>query len=128
MAIEEKNKKLAFFDGWRLRWQNKGGGELFDEKPNGHCWPVWTPPQKWWDSPTGKAAILSGDFDSRPPNYFKNLNDIQELVMQLNDEDKCRFSGQLMDSMGDRKFELFLTINATAPQRCEAIGKTLNLW
>lgn len=130
MTIEEKNNELAFFDDWQLHWQNKGGGELFNVKPSGHCWSVWTPPLKWWNTPIGQAAILSGDFDPRPPNYFKDLNAVHELFKCVPQNLKPKYFTILCSQVSS-----LITLNgyyeateATAEQRCEAIGKTLDLW
>jgi len=138
MTIEEKNNELAFFDDWQLHWQNKGGGELFNVKPSGHCWSVWTPPQKWWNTPIGQAAILSSDFNYRPPNYFKDLNAVHELekiVELILDSEAWKLDHWINEVVcGDAGIDVdpnlavSLIRKATAEQRCEAIGKTLNLW
>jgi hypothetical protein len=113
MTQEQKRIKLAEAAGWkRIPAETVGAAaKLF----YGDIW--------WRDAENNTIACAD-----QLPDYFNDLNAVQELVMTLSDEDKCRFSGRLMDLTGDRKFELFLTINATAAQRCEAIGLILNLW
>lgn len=40
MKSEEQRITIAKVCGWKLRWQNMGGGTLFDTKPKGHCWEI----------------------------------------------------------------------------------------
>jgi hypothetical protein len=142
MKQEEKNILLAKADGWRLRWQNRGGGDLFDEKPDGHAWQVWTPPQKWWDTLAGKTAIRTGDFSiCAPPNYFEDLNAVHELE-ELVWIDRYRYDyNNNLDrvvgatpvkghesKVGPWFYEGTKARRATAAERAEAIGKTLKLW
>jgi hypothetical protein len=117
MTQEQKRIKLAEFAGW------KGivATHMIGYAP-------WRPVT--YEERIKKTPVM--EFHSIPldplPDYFSDLNAVHELVMTLSDEDKCRFSNRLMDLMGDRKFELFLTINAAAAQRAEALGRTLSLW
>ncbi len=129
MTQEEKNIKLAEVEDWRLRWQHTGGGELFDVKPKRRCWSVWTPPQKWWSTEAGKAAARAFDCDPYPPDYFRNLNAVHELEEKLDDSQKMLYVAKLSQILSPSKFpQSFRILHATAEQRCEAIGKTLNLW
>lgn len=138
MNQEEKNIKLAEFEGWQLRWQNKGGGKLFAEKPNGHCWPMWIPPQKWWSSEAGKAAMQSADFDAQPPDYFKDLNAVHDVERQLGKIDKGgwdminKYLKTLYDVVQDPHIchtsHAYAYATAPAHERAEALGKALNLW
>jgi hypothetical protein len=64
-------------------------------------------------------------------DYFHDLNAVHELESKLTHEQHLAFRMNLWDitvglgedDVWDRHF-----ISATAAQRCEAIGKTLNLW
>lgn len=126
MTQEEKNIKLAELEGWRLRWQNKGGGELFTEKPKSHCWEVWLPPQNYWNTEAGEAARQAIDYSPSPPDYFKDLNAVHELEKVLTFHQETEYIANLMRQHKD--YPMTKGFMATAAQRCEAIGKTLNLW
>ena len=64
-------------------------------------------------------------------DYFRDLNAVHDLESKLTHEQHLAFRMNLWDitvrlgedDVWDRHF-----ISATADQRCEAIGKTLNLW
>lgn len=125
MNIEEKNIELAKADGWRLRWQYKGGGELYDEKPNRHCWKVWTPKPEWWNTDAGRAVRASIDDSAKPPNYFNDLNAVHQLEKVLKGGMRSKYDAELgLIASRDHCF----IWETTATQRCEAFGKTLNLW
>jgi hypothetical protein len=126
MNQKDKSIKLAELEGWQLRWQNRGGGELFTEKPEGHCWQVWLFPQNYWNIEVGEAPWRAIDYRLSPPDYFKDLNAVHELEKVIK-----------KDFYLWKAYESFLArivlgdcgmFHITAAQRCEAIGKTLNLW
>jgi hypothetical protein len=112
MTVQEKKIKLAEAGGWRI------------EKANFHTMHVWEPGAKL-------PARLSLNIEDKIPNYFKDLNAVHKLEKLLTDEQHFAFRMNLWnitielgeDDVWDRHF-----ISATATQRCEAIGKTLNLW
>lgn len=129
MTVEDKNIKIAQKVGWRLRWQNKGGGELFDEKPTSHCWPVWYPPNisEWY-----KANPDEGLEYCRPPNYFQDLNAMHEAekVLDKNTHDSYRDNLKeicLASWLSGSHYTPFQEFSR-AQDRAEAFGKTLNLW
>jgi hypothetical protein len=122
MTQEEKQIELAKFAGWTLRWQNKGGGELFNEKPKGHSWRVWTPPKEH-----------KNDYDEPlPPNYFNDLNAVHELEKVLTNEQWVIYRDNIrLIVLGPIRMVsqwVKADIHASAAQKCEALGKTLNLW
>lgn len=76
-ARQEIQVFIAQTRGWKLRWQNKSGGDLFDVKPDGHCWEVWIPPQSWYNT----HHYL--DEWPHPPDYLSDLNAIHEVEVDL---------------------------------------------
>jgi hypothetical protein len=108
MTQEQKRIKLAEAAGWRLFSQFKN---------------LWAPPKH----------VVEYDCDAYPlPDYFSDLNAVHELE-------------KVLDPLGkDGAYEYWLRTvchiperestkgryyyRATATQRCEALGKTLNLW
>lgn len=135
MTQEEKNIKLAELEGWRLRWQNKGGGELFTEKPKSHCWEVWLPPQNYWNTEAGEAARQAIDYSPSPPDYFKDLNAVHLLEMYVEDRELWNRYTDELGIIRHYKADIHclrslanIIVSAKAKERCEAIGKTLNLW
>jgi hypothetical protein len=66
---------------------------------------------------------------SGPPNYYNDLNSIQEAVMLLTPDqmiDYCNF--RLRAVVGEGCITDYKMINATAPQRCEAYLRTIGKW
>jgi len=71
------------------------------------------------------------------PDYFNDLNAVQELQDKLTNDQQFEFVYHLNDVLelvplsspaSYREVVLFAFANATATQRSEALGKTLNLW
>jgi len=71
------------------------------------------------------------------PDYFNDLNAVQELQDKLTNDQQFEFVYHLNDVLGlvplsspasYREVVLFAFTNATAAQRAEAIGLALNLW
>lgn len=123
MTPEEQQIAIAQACGWELRWQNCGGAPLLDQKPEGHCWEVWTDPSGWG---------LDNNFDPiRSPDYLNDLNAMHEAEKILTDSQWDEYEQQLRIVCGGCSYyegagkEL---IHATAAQRAEAFLKTLNLW
>jgi hypothetical protein len=99
LTQEEKIIKLAEAGGWGL----------FSEFKN-----LWAPPKH----------VVEYDCDAYPlPDYFHDLNAVHEFIMAQSCEFLIRYRNTLADFCGSQHYH-----NATAAQRCEAIGKTLNLW
>jgi hypothetical protein len=108
LTEQEKRIKLAKADGW-------------DESPSG----------KW----SNNGFILPDPLN--PPDYFNDLNAVQELQDKLTNDQQFEFVYHLNDVLelvplsspaSYREVVLFAFANATATQRSEALGKTLNLW
>lgn len=104
MTPNEINRAIAESVGWRFLVEDGGG---------------------WW-------LIDSAGNPRRP--FTEDLNAIQEAVETL--EDQCAFLRELqivtqewthVDENGDDMW-LWYSVNATAPQRCEAYLRTMNLW
>jgi len=78
-----------------------------------------------------KSKECGGGWRFEIPKYFEDLNAVHKLEKLLTDEQHLAFRMNLWDitvvvgedDVWDRHF-----ISATAIQRCEAIGKTLDLW
>jgi hypothetical protein len=71
------------------------------------------------------------------PDYFNDLNAVQELQDKLTNDQQFEFVYHLNDVLGlvplsspasYREVVLFSFANATAAQRFEALGLALNLW
>jgi hypothetical protein len=113
MTQEQKRIKLAEAAGWRLFSQFKN---------------LWAPPKH----------VVEYDCDAYPlPDYFNDLNAVQELQDKLTNDQQFEFVYHLNDVLelvplsspaSYREVVLFAFANATAAQRAEAIGLALNLW
>lgn len=132
MTQQEKQIRLAEFDGWVLKWQNKGGGELFTTKPKTHCWEVWIPPQDFYTKPENKRMFSDPDCCPSPPDYFNDLNAVHKLENILKDKQWEIYRENLrFITLGPVRMcsEFFKAdVNANAFQKSQALGKTLNLW
>lgn len=121
----DKNKQriaIAEFLGWRLRWQNVGGGELYDEKPKGNCWEAWNDPH---------GCGLDEKYDEAyPPNYLSDLNAMHGAWESLSFPQQAAFAEKLHAVMGlDGNICGWIKlIGATAEQRAEAFLKTIGKW
>lgn len=114
--------------GWILRWQNIGGGELYDKKPNRYSWSVWFHPDHF----KFKDATF-------PPDYLNDLNAMHEATSYCIKDAEGQFlfaahllklnrQGWLLDE-GDLNVDhCWICARSTAAQRAEAFLKTLNLW
>jgi hypothetical protein len=115
MTTEEKRIKIAEACGWKF----------YKECANGTCCCGFP-----WENPSGIAHQIG-------PDYFNDLNAMHEAWMILPDK-RSRFvfheqlrrqvikeGGHAASTEGDIDC---CCENATAAQRAEAFGKTLNLW
>jgi hypothetical protein len=115
MTQEQKRIAIAEACGWRLFSQIKN---------------LWAPPR----------CVVEYDCDACPlPDYFSDLNAMHEAEKVLNDVQKERFVFWLnhlhpsadihySEIEKDIRLEVFSLVSATATQRAEAFGRTLNLW
>lgn len=63
------------------------------------------------------------------PNYFFNLNAVHELEKSLSHRQKEKYLDILSEEWRpDVYFAAASAVFATATERCEALGKTLELW
>lgn len=132
MSPEKQRIKIAEFCGWKLKWQNMGGGPLFDVKPKKFSWPVWIPPQDYWSSPAGKRYLNEPDGKKEAPDYLNDLNEIHKAENTLTDYEYDEFleilefitysEGQTSSQQRRKKS------SATAAQRSEAFLKIRDLW
>lgn len=133
MTDEEINIAIAEARGWKLKWQNIGGGEFFDSKPKGHSWEVLVPPAGWHKSKEGRAFARDPEaWDARPPDYLNDLNAMHEAWEALTLAQKRQFETELYKVIignedYNRNDDAMHITNATARQRAEAFVKTLNL-
>lgn len=140
MTTEAQQLAIAEARGWRLKWQNMGGGPLYDTKPKGHCWEHWSPPRDWWGSQEAKSFHRDPhDWRTQPPSYLTNLNAIREVIDYAR-ENYCDIEGDLF--WCDWEFGVNANIvldrnhwNAqwpllllSAAQYSEVFLRTLNLW
>ena len=80
-----------------------------------------------WCSPCGLRTM----FQSLFLDHFKDLNAIHAawaLAIQGNSELEDRYMVELLREVGAEKSDWSLASNATAAQRTEALGRTLNIW
>jgi hypothetical protein len=85
-----------------------------------------------------EAQGLTGWEEARClPDYFSDLNAVQEIQDKLTNDQQFEFVYHLNDVLelvplsspaSYREVVLFAFANATAAQRSEALGLTLNLW
>jgi hypothetical protein len=85
-----------------------------------------------------EAQGLTGWEEARClPDYFNDLNAVQELQDKLTNDQQFEFVYHLNDVLelvplsspaSYREVVLFAFANATAAQRAEALGLVLNLW
>jgi hypothetical protein len=68
-----------------------------------------------------KSKECGGRWRFEIPKYFEDLNAVHEFEKTLTDEEA--YEAELI-----RVCQATPIWHATAAQRCEAIGKTLNLW
>jgi len=113
MTESEINRAIAESVGWK--W--------FDHPDVRERTKTWTLQDKWIQTPTGELV-----FPHNVPDYYNDLNAIQEAVMRLTRDqmtDYCNF--RLRAVVGEGCVTDYKMINATAPQRCiaylKAIGK-----
>ncbi len=110
MTQEEKQIKLAEAAGW-LRMIRMGVEVYYDH--------------------TGRH-VLPHDL----PDYFNDLNVVHELESRIMNGQFGTISGYIknlsLECVGkesaDGIINISLLVSASAAERCEAIGKTLNLW
>lgn len=62
------------------------------------------------------------------PDYFHDLNAMHEAEKSLLLKKQMLYQGMIGKVTGNKCPALFGQIHATAAQRAEAFGKTLNLW
>lgn len=73
----------------------------------------------------GEPAVYTDEL----PDYFNDLNAVHELEEELDDPQKMLYVAKLSQILSPSKFpQSFRILHATAEQRCEALGLTLNLW
>lgn len=62
------------------------------------------------------------------PNYFEDLNAMHEAEKVFTEGQMGAYAYVLLETTGFREKSGVWTFHATAAQRAEAFGKTLNLW
>lgn len=127
MKPKDQQIAIAKACGWKLKWQNMGGGDLFDSKPKGHSWEFWTPPPEYYQTVEGRAFYNDPEsWSLQPPNYLHDLNAMHEAekVLLKMPEKRITYAHYLMNAT----CKDWATFHATAAQRAEAFLKTLNLW
>jgi hypothetical protein len=126
MNIEEQVKELAKFEGWVLKWQNRAGSPLLEQKPEGYSWQVWIPPVGHPD----RSKFFFGEAVC-PPNYTKDLNAVNSVEKKLTPEQHAAFREHLVKIVNLSELSLQSTrdyVSAPAAQRVEALLKALNLY
>ena len=71
--------------------------------------------------------------ETKMPDYLNDLNAMHEACKTLTEQQELVFRGHLhtitrRDYESGVRSQILSTINATAPQRCEAFLKTINKW
>jgi hypothetical protein len=77
---------------------------------------------------SGMTVRFEGDL----PDYLNDLNDCHEMenVLTLDQQERfvCVLDRMLHGGRASDLSECFVSLHATAAQRCEAFLRTLNLW
>ena len=124
MTEEEINVAICRHFGWRFK-----GDPEFDAYTEG------------WATPESFAALPSADLSQKHipnlvsrhsiPKYAADLNAMHEAEKMLTEEQKHKYLDYLSTFTEGRRDEDYVwwdTVFATASQRAEAFGQTLNLW
>ena len=85
----------------------------------------------WKPSAFGKCDMAGNPFPGwdTPPDYFHDLNAMHEAVTSLSEAEQVEWAGYLYDVARANHHDKDVAMaQATAAQRAEAFGKTLNLW
>jgi hypothetical protein len=117
MTQEQKRIKLAEVAGWKpYPSENVGPAARFF---NGDIW-------------FRHAESYTIATPEQLPDYFNDLNAVHELESTLGEKQTRLYAfilAQVLDTSPTVDLDdQFLNIHATAAQRAEALGKTLNLW
>jgi len=106
MTQEEKRIKIAEACGW------------VDLKSQWHGYHMWK-------RPTGETNYgTKSDKNACLPDYFNDLNACHEMEESMTWEQGSQFNELLCDILPPDQH----IYHATAEQRAEAFGKTINLW
>jgi hypothetical protein len=118
MTQQQKTIKLAEFEGWKFL---KEDGFFWLERPDGKkCHgSSQRPTLKTWQD---NLFFL--------PKYFEDLNAVRKLEEKLTDDQWTDYLNNLYyitfkPAAKDRDKQ---AIHASAEDKCEALGKILNLW
>ena len=101
MTQEQKRIKLAEAAGWKVHPKDRF---------------IVIPP----NSPHSVQPL------STIPDYFNDLNAVHELEKVLTYQQHCLYCNILEMVVGGPAY--MPAVRASASHRCEALGKTLNLW
>lgn len=85
----------------------------------------------WRKNPDRRFVLNEWLHDERsgePPNYFGDLNALHEAEKKLTPGESSYYAGELRKALGFHQHTYFDLLHATAPQRCEAVLKTLGKW
>jgi len=107
MTQDEKQIKLAEAGGWKRKSVDLE-------------YPLTRPEGRW-----EKGELTVFHF-GQLPDYFTDLNAVHELEKRMPSKHWTRYCQYLADF--GRGSVRFVSVHATAAQRCEAIGLTLGLW
>ena len=105
MTIEEKTIKLAEVEGFTDIMLPMGFHQQMSDE---------------------KAKECGGRWRFEIPKYFNNLNAVHELEKVLTFHEETEYVANLMRQY--KEYPMTKAFMASASDRCEAIGKTLNLW
>jgi hypothetical protein len=109
MTQEEKNIKLAELEGWK--------------KGEANVNPDHSKAQGFWRN----GYFYIGD--EKLPNYFEDLNAVHLLEKMLTPNQQLEYASNLNNSSFPiYEMSSFRLVNSPAAEKCEALGKTLNLW
>ncbi len=131
MKPEEQRVAIGQVVGWTIEPDKNGGFNLYEPRHRFRGWSrdrerliVWLPDYlNDLNAMSEAIKILKDDkpYSSNPADYptwmfLSNLSNVAGI--------KLFYNGEFVGSQGD----LFKLANATAPQKCEALLKTLKLW
>jgi hypothetical protein len=116
MTQQQKTIKLAEFGGWKFIEED---GFFWLERPDG---------KKCHGSSQRPTLKSWRDNFFFLPKYLEDLNAVRKLEEKLTESKKRSYFYHLF---GTQKLEdggLWVAVHASAEDKCEALGKTLNLW
>lgn len=124
LTISVKITRIAMATGWRdIGFYEDNAGPSF-----------WhgEPPEEWWTTQPAHIKAARKDFGVQLPNYFGDLNAMQEAKKHAYKTQPPGWSGDfeecLLEICSHRQRPQWCVWCAEAEDQAEALGLSLNLW